>query len=103
MPSNKLRNDPALAEGRRPLGQKPDKARIRELNDTFRMTFTGGRVMMTREVNELEAETKAKLVAAVRSFDRFDKGNDPTASTISVPSRSMAKSSFSRSITMTWP
>ena len=59
------------------MGQKPDKARIRELNDTFRMTFTGGRVMMTREVNELEAETKAKLVAAVRSFDRFDKGNDP--------------------------
>ena len=59
------------------MGEKPDKARIRELNDVFRMTFTGGRVMMTREVNELEPETKAKLVAAVQSFDRFDKANDP--------------------------
>ena len=59
------------------MGEKPDKARIRELNDGFRTTFTGGRVMMTASVNEMEPETKAKLITAVRTFDRFDRGNDP--------------------------
>ena len=77
MPSIKLRNDPVLEEGRRPMGRKPDKARIRELNDAFRTTFTGGRVMMTHTVNEMEPEARAKLIAAVQGFDRFDKGNDP--------------------------
>ena len=59
------------------MGQPPDKARIRELNDAFRTTFTGGRVMMTQTVNELEPEARAKLIAAVRSFDHFDTHNDP--------------------------
>ena len=53
------------------------KARIRDLNDAFRQSFIGGRVMMTSGVNELEANTKTELIAALRSFDRFDKGNDP--------------------------
>lgn len=51
--------------------------RIRELNDIFRQTFNGGRVMLTREVNDLEAASKAKLLAEVRSFKRFDRSNDP--------------------------
>ena len=59
------------------MGEKPDKARIRELNDGFRTTFTDGRVMMTAGVNEMEPEARARLIAAVRSFDRFEKGNDP--------------------------
>ena len=59
------------------MGQKPSKARNCELNDALRTTFTGGRVMMTAGVNEMESEAKAKLITAVRTFDRFDKGNDP--------------------------
>ena len=59
------------------MGQPPDKARIRELNDAFRTTFTGGRVMMTAGVNEKAPEFRARLIAAVQSFDHFDKGNDP--------------------------
>ena len=59
------------------MGHQPDKASIRELNDALRTTFIGGRVMMTAGVNEMEPEAKAKLVNAVRTFDRFDKGNDP--------------------------
>ncbi len=43
----------------------------------FRRTFTGGRVMMTSGVNNLESEAKARLLTAVRTFDRFDKDNDP--------------------------
>ena len=59
------------------MGQKQDKFRICELNDAFRKTFTGGRVVMTRAVNELAVETRTRLIASVRSFDRFDKDNDP--------------------------
>ncbi len=51
--------------------------RIRELNDAFRQTFIGGRVMLTRGVNDLEAEAKTKLLADVRNFNRFEKLNDP--------------------------
>jgi Protein of unknown function (DUF3768) len=58
---------------------KNDRARdhIRQLNDAFRQTFNGGRVMLTRGVNDLEAAAKTKLLADVRNFNRFDKSNDP--------------------------
>src|SRR6266853_5615812 len=51
--------------------------RIRELNDTFRRTFTGGRVMLTSGVDALPPDVKAKVLQAVRSFDAFDHDNDP--------------------------
>ena len=59
------------------MRQRSDKSSIRELNDAFRTTFTGGRVMMTSGVNELEPGTKTRLIAAVRSFDCFERSNDP--------------------------
>jgi hypothetical protein len=54
---------------------KPD--RIRVLNDNFRSTFVGGRVVMTQGVEALPVDNKVKLLAAVRSFNDFDKDNDP--------------------------
>lgn len=53
------------------------KARIRELNNSFRKTFTGGRVMMTHLVKELPDETRDRLVKAVQAFNAFNRGNDP--------------------------
>ena len=50
--------------------------RIRELNDTFRRTFTGGRVMLTSGVDALPPDKKAKVLHAVRLFDAFDNDND---------------------------
>jgi hypothetical protein len=56
----------------------PDKKkRIRELNDRFRTTFTGGVVTLTQGVDELSPETKAKVLRRVQSFSQFDQGNDP--------------------------
>ena len=46
-------------------------ARIRDLNDAFRRTFSGGRVMMTCGVAELPAMVKAKALDLVASFDQF--------------------------------
>ncbi len=52
-------------------------ARIRELNDAFRQSFSGGKVLLTQGVNELSDEDRAALLAKVRSFDGFNADNDP--------------------------
>ena len=52
-------------------------ARIRELNDAFRKTFVGGRVMLTAGVNALPDADRAALLDKVRTFDEFTKDNDP--------------------------
>ena len=52
-------------------------ARIRALNDAFRKTFTGGRVMLTVAVNTLPDTDRAAVLAKVRTFDDFKSDNDP--------------------------
>ena len=51
--------------------------RLRVLNDNFRSTFLGGRVVVTPAVRELSPDTNAALLEAVRSFSNFTKDNDP--------------------------
>ena len=51
--------------------------RIRELNDAFRRSFVGGRVMLTAGVNALPVADQAAVLAMVRGFDNFDPENDP--------------------------
>jgi hypothetical protein len=51
--------------------------RIRVLNDNFRSTFLGGRVLTTAGVAELPVDTKARLLLAVQSFSNFTNDNDP--------------------------
>ena len=58
---------------------KEKTARIRELNDAFRKTFTGGKLLMTASVAELPDMVKAAALQTLASFDAsaFDKCNDP--------------------------
>src|SRR6266536_1022149 len=51
--------------------------RIRELNDTFRSTFSGGRVVMTNSVYELPDCVRANALVKVATFGEFTKDNDP--------------------------
>ena len=51
--------------------------RIRELNDRFRTTMTGGRVLMTAGVNALPGDVKAVIIQRVMTFSDFDADNDP--------------------------
>ncbi|HTV27699.1 MAG TPA: DUF3768 domain-containing protein [Xanthobacteraceae bacterium] len=51
--------------------------RIRLLNDNFRSTFVGGRVLTTAGVAELPVDLKARLFLAVQSFNNFTSDNDP--------------------------
>jgi hypothetical protein len=57
--------------------EKERIARIRDLNDAFRRTFSDGRVMITSAVNALPSTMKAKALELVRAFDQFSEGNDP--------------------------
>jgi hypothetical protein len=52
-------------------------ARIRELNDAFRRSFSGGKIMMTCGVAELPDMVKAAALCSVASFDKFTDDNDP--------------------------
>jgi Protein of unknown function (DUF3768) len=54
-------------------------ARIRALNDAFRQTFIGGRVLVTPGVRQLPLQANARVLQAVQSFADFDQGNDPHA------------------------
>ena len=50
---------------------------IAKLNDAFRQSFTGGQVMLTSGVDDLDDMPKTKLLHAVRNFTEFVKCNDP--------------------------
>ena len=59
-------------------GTRPDTtAAIQRLNDAFRQSFTGGRVVLTAGVGALPDRVRAEVITAVRAFDRFDADNDP--------------------------
>jgi Protein of unknown function (DUF3768) len=51
--------------------------RIRELNDAFRGTFNGGKLMMTPGVHELPDCVKADALVKVATFSQFTGDNDP--------------------------
>ena len=51
--------------------------RIRVLNDNFRSTFIGGRVLTTALVADLRLDVKARLFLAVQSFSAWSSANDP--------------------------
>jgi hypothetical protein len=54
---------------------------IRVLNDNFRSTFTGGRVVTTAAVADLPLDVKALAFIQVQGFAEFNANNDPYART----------------------
>jgi hypothetical protein len=53
------------------------RAKIRALNDAFRQTFRGGKVVMTAGVSALARETQLAVFRKIQAFDAFDESNDP--------------------------
>jgi hypothetical protein len=51
--------------------------KIALLNDAFRTTFSGGRVMMTSGVYDLPECVKAEALVQVAKFSEFSADNDP--------------------------
>lgn len=52
-------------------------ARIRQLNDTLRQFFVGGRVLITPAVDALPMAAKALLLDRIQRFTDFNSDNDP--------------------------
>lgn len=50
---------------------------IRCLNDTFRLTFAGGQVMLTQGILALGGEAQRQILERVKTFDAFTPDNDP--------------------------
>ena len=50
---------------------------IRDLNNKFRRTLTGGTLMLTAGIVALGAEAQARIITAVQTFDAFTPDNDP--------------------------
>ena len=50
---------------------------IQVLNDRFRQTFVGGRVMMTAGVAAMADDDRRTLIERVRHFNEFTPDNDP--------------------------
>jgi hypothetical protein len=59
------------------LNGQPDIAMVRQLNDAFRGSFCGGRVVMTRSVADLPEGDLAAVLEQVRTFSAFSADNDP--------------------------
>jgi len=54
-----------------------DAQKIQALNDAFRSTMTGGRMMMTAGVGALPQDVQAMVLQRVRTFSAFTEDNDP--------------------------
>jgi hypothetical protein len=52
-------------------------ARIRDLNDAFRKTFAGGKMVMTASVAALPEMVKASALVKLAEFNDFTPENDP--------------------------
>ena len=51
--------------------------KIRELNDQLRITGRGGRIMLTRGVQELGEKKINNIITEVRLFNNFTNDNNP--------------------------
>lgn len=52
-------------------------ARIRALNDDLRRTLTGGRLVITPGIQQLDARALRRLLQALVTYDGFTPDNDP--------------------------
>ena len=59
------------------MSDKSQSDAVRDLNDQFRRTFTGGSLMLTAGIVALGAEVQARIITAVQAFDAFTPDNDP--------------------------
>jgi len=51
--------------------------KIRDLNDAFRKTGIGGRIMLTIGIRELGEPAIKAIIEKIRKFDEFNRNNNP--------------------------
>jgi Protein of unknown function (DUF3768) len=50
---------------------------IADMNDAFRRSLIGGRVVLTAGIRALPQKMQAAIIEQLRSFEEFDADNDP--------------------------
>ena len=61
------------------MNTQTEIARVRHLNDRLRCEGSGGRIVVTRGIAGLDADTIVRILWAVVCFDAFTPDNDPYA------------------------
>lgn len=56
---------------------KENAKQIAELNDQFRQTFKGGKVVYSEGVKALPTMERVKVFSAIKAFSNFNEENDP--------------------------
>ena len=51
--------------------------KIQKLNDSFRTSLSGGKVMITRGISLLPPDDVKNIIKQVQNFNSFNKSNDP--------------------------
>lgn len=51
--------------------------KVRKLNDTFRTTLIGGKIILTPGVAELQVESVKELLKLIPKYQDFNEDNDP--------------------------
>ena len=57
--------------------QNNTSKRIAQLNDAFRKTGLGGRILFTQGIQAFSAQEQSEIWQIVQTFDAFTKDNDP--------------------------
>lgn len=75
MPGSEQQN--CVSNKSTPIVQQHRSSRIRRLNDNFRRSFQGGRVVITTGVQALGPVLLQEVLLTVQHYDQFAPGNDP--------------------------
>ena len=70
------------------MNEADHATKIRTLNDQFRRTGRGGRIMLTQGIQALGQKAVEEIIAKVRAFDQFNEGNERVAQRNLTPARS---------------
>ncbi len=59
------------------MNENANAAKIRAINDQFRKTGRGGRIMLTQGIQAMGEKAVQEIIAKIASFDAFTSDNDP--------------------------
>lgn len=59
------------------MNENANAAKIRALNDAFRQTGRGGRIMLTQGIQAMGEKAVKEIITKIAAFDAFTGDNDP--------------------------
>jgi hypothetical protein len=72
-----MTNQPKTGGAKKHASKQDKTTLIRELNDTFRTTLIGGRIILTEGISSLSPKDIDAILLKVSNFKSFSKDNDP--------------------------